>query len=62
MVGGLFTATQFYADVEGRPEDPNVARALDELTYFTSSLQILGSIRPIRSAAPTTARAGSERQ
>ena len=42
MVGGLFTATQFYADVEGRPEDPNVARALDELTYFTSSLQILG--------------------
>ena len=35
-------ATQFYADVECRPEDPGVARALDELGYFTTSLQILG--------------------
>lgn len=42
MIGGRFTATQFYADVEGRPEDPAVARALDELGYFTTSLQILG--------------------
>ncbi len=42
MIGGRFTATQFYADVEGRPEDPAVARALDELGYFTTRLQILG--------------------
>ena len=42
MVGGQFTATQFYADIEGHPEDANVARALEELRYFTSSLDILG--------------------
>ena len=42
MVGGSFTATEFYADIEGHPEDPAVARALEELRYFTSSLDILG--------------------
>ncbi|SDW87723.1 prephenate dehydratase [Roseicitreum antarcticum] len=43
MVGGSFTATQFFADIEGHPEDANVRRALDELTYFTSYLEILGT-------------------
>lgn len=42
MVGGNFTATQFYADVEGHPDDPALARALEELDYFTSYLEILG--------------------
>ena len=42
MVGGTFTATQFYADIEGHPEDPAVARALEELDYFTNRLDILG--------------------
>ena len=42
MVDGQFTATQFYADIEGHPEDPAVARALEELEYFTSRLQVLG--------------------
>lgn len=42
MVDGVFTATQFYADIEGHPEDDNVRRALDELSYFTASLDILG--------------------
>ncbi|MBD9529455.1 prephenate dehydratase [Paracoccus sp. PAR01] len=42
MVDGIFTATQFYADIEGHPEDPAVARALEELRYFTSSMEILG--------------------
>ena len=42
MVGGSFTATQFYADIEGHPEDPAVKRALDELGYFTNMLEILG--------------------
>ncbi len=42
MVGGSFTATEFYADIEGHPEDPNVARALEELRYFTSQMNILG--------------------
>ena len=42
MVGGSFTATQFYADIEGHPDDPSVHRALDELDYFTAELTILG--------------------
>ncbi|QYK41880.1 MAG: prephenate dehydratase [Paracoccaceae bacterium] len=42
MVGGSFTATEFYADIEGHPEDAPVQRALDELTFFTSERTILG--------------------
>jgi prephenate dehydratase len=42
MVGGSFTATEFYADIEGHPEDANVQLALDELKYFTSQRDILG--------------------
>ena len=42
MVGGSFTATQFYADIEGHPDDPEVKRALDELDYFTSNITMLG--------------------
>ncbi len=42
MVGGTFTATEFYADIEGHPEDPNVRLALDELRYFTTKVSILG--------------------
>jgi prephenate dehydratase len=42
MVGGSFTATEFYADVEGHPEDPPLARALEELAYFTTHVNILG--------------------
>lgn len=43
MVGGSFTATEFYADIEGHPEDPNVKLALEELRYFTSEFRILGT-------------------
>ena len=42
MVGGTFTATAFYSDVEGHPEDANVKLALEELAYFTTHLNILG--------------------
>ena len=42
MVGGSFTATEFYADIEGHPDDANVALALEELRYFTSMVNILG--------------------
>ncbi|MBR9844083.1 MAG: prephenate dehydratase [Rhodobacteraceae bacterium] len=42
MVDGNFTATRFYADIEGHPDDPPVQRALEELEYFTNSLTILG--------------------
>jgi len=42
MVGGSFMATEFYADIEGHPEDANVALALEELRYFTDAVSILG--------------------
>ncbi|MBM2574930.1 prephenate dehydratase [Jannaschia sp. Os4] len=42
MIDGAFTATQFYADVEGHPEDPPLRRALEELDYFTDHLDVLG--------------------
>ncbi|MBZ4024052.1 prephenate dehydratase [Rhodobacter sp. TJ_12] len=43
MLDGSFTATQFYADIEGHPDDANVKLALDELRYFTSHMHILGT-------------------
>ncbi|NUB44717.1 prephenate dehydratase [Fertoebacter nigrum] len=42
MVGGSFVATEFYADIEGHPDDAPVARALDELRYFTTHVEVLG--------------------
>ena len=42
MVDGSFTATQFYADVIGHPDDPALKRALEELEYFTTKIEILG--------------------
>lgn len=42
MADGVFTATQFYADIQGHPDDANVRRALEELTYFSTQLSILG--------------------
>jgi prephenate dehydratase len=42
MVDGRFTATQFYADIEGHPDEPPVRRALEELAYFTTRVQVLG--------------------
>ena len=42
MVGGAFTATQFYAEIEGHPEDRNVALALEELAYFTDRVKLMG--------------------
>lgn len=42
QLGGAFTATQFYADVEGHPDDAPVARALEELRFFSREVRILG--------------------
>ncbi len=43
QIGGRFTATQFYADVEGHPEERPVRLALEELDFFTSSVSMLGT-------------------
>lgn len=42
MVGGNFTATQFYADIEGHPDDVGVQHAFEELRFFTNEFRILG--------------------
>ncbi|GAB6841025.1 prephenate dehydratase [Methylorubrum rhodinum] len=52
MIEGQFTATQFYAEVDGHPEDDGLRRALDELRYFSRELRILGTYpaHPFREA------------
>jgi prephenate dehydratase len=42
MVEGNFFATQFYADVDGHPEDRNLVLALEELAFFSKEMKILG--------------------
>jgi prephenate dehydratase len=39
---GSFNATQFYADMDGHPEERSVRLALEELQFFTSSMKVLG--------------------
>ncbi len=42
QLGGTFFATQFYADIEGHPDDPGVALAMEELTFFSVEVRVLG--------------------
>ena len=42
MVDGEFSATQFYADVDGHPEDKGLAFALEELKFFSREFRIVG--------------------
>lgn len=42
MVDGKFTATQFLAEVDGHPDDPGLAHALEELHFFTDEVRVLG--------------------
>jgi prephenate dehydratase len=42
QLGGMFFATQFYADIEGHPDEPNVALALEELAFFSVEVRLLG--------------------
>ena len=42
MVNGAFTATQFFVDIEGHPDDDNVKLAFEELGFFSKEVKILG--------------------
>jgi prephenate dehydratase len=42
MVDGHFHATQFLCDVDGHPEQPPMRRALEELSFFSHEVRILG--------------------
>jgi prephenate dehydratase len=43
QLGGSFSATQFYADVEGHPDERPLALALEELAFYTAFLRVLGT-------------------
>jgi prephenate dehydratase len=42
MENGAWTATFFYAEADGRPEDRDLARAFEELQFFSEKFEILG--------------------
>jgi prephenate dehydratase len=43
QLGGTFSATMFYADIEGHPADRSVQLALEELSFFSREMRILGT-------------------
>jgi prephenate dehydratase len=40
---GSFNATMFHADIEGHPSARNVRLALEELSFFSSEVRVLGT-------------------
>jgi prephenate dehydratase len=46
--GASFAATTFFADIEGHPEDPAVSRALEELSFYSRTVRLLGTYRQAR--------------
>jgi prephenate dehydratase len=42
MENGAFTATFFYSEVDGRPEDLALSRAFEELRFFSDHFEVLG--------------------
>ncbi len=42
QLGGSFNATQFYADIQGHPDTPAVAAALEELKFQTAKMTVMG--------------------
>ena len=55
MLAGQFSATQFLCDVDGHPEQPAPRRALEELSFFSSEVRVLG----VYPAAPFRLAQGS---
>jgi len=47
--GASFSATEFYADIEGMPGDAAVDRALEELAFHSKWVRLLGSYPQARS-------------
>ena len=42
QLGGSFNATQFYADIQGHPDEPHVDAALKELEFQTAKMKVMG--------------------
>jgi len=60
---GTFNATMFYADIEGHPANRPVQLALEELSFFSTELRLLGTYpaspyraEAARAAAPPTGK------
>ena len=43
MIGGHFSATQFYADVDGHPKDSGMIHALEDLSFYSKEVKVLGT-------------------
>ena len=43
MIGGKFNAVQFYADIEGHPDDVAVQHALEDLRFYSQEVIVLGT-------------------
>ena len=58
MVDGIFSATVFFAEVDGHPADPALGRALGELDYFSREVRIMGvySAHPFRQESANNGR------
>jgi prephenate dehydratase len=57
MIEGNFFATQFYADVEGHPENRSLVFAFEELAFYSKEMRILGvyPAHPLRTKFQETA-------
>ena len=53
MIDGRFTVAQFYADIDGHPDQRPVRLALEELSFFSREVRILGvyPASPFRASA-----------
>ena len=56
MVGGSFKAAQFYMDVEAHPDEAAMKHAMEELSFFSEEIIMLGTYAadPVRRTAPKT--------
>ncbi len=54
IIDGAFTVAQFYADIEGHPDDRLVRLALEELSFFSREVRVLGvyPAHPFRRGEP----------
>ena len=42
---GSFNATMFFADIEGHPDERSVQLAMEDLTFFSSEVRLLGTYK-----------------
>ena len=47
---GTFNATMFFSDIDGHPDERNVRLALEELSFFSNEVRVLGTYKasPLR--------------